>query len=93
MDYDDLIESITPDTYRNMLTAIETGRWPNGDKLTDAQREHCMGAVIAWGERFLDEKDRVGYIDRGVKEEGEVCDTHTHDEPSTVRFVGNETRH
>jgi uncharacterized protein YeaC (DUF1315 family) len=93
VDYDDMIDSITPETYQTMLRAIETGRWPNGDRLTEAQREHCMAAVIAWGERHLTEKERVGYIDRGEKEEGEVCDTHTHDEPSAVRFVGNDTRH
>lgn len=89
MQYDDVIASITPEIYQNMLRAIETGRWPDGRQVSDAQREHCMGAVIAWGERHLPEHERVGYIDRGEKEEGEVCDSdHPHEhEEKPIRFV------
>lgn len=88
MQFDDLIASITPEIYSNMLRAIETGRWPDGRSVTEAQREHCMSAVIAWGERHLPVSERVGFIDRGVKEEGEVCASdHDHDDEAPVRFV------
>lgn len=89
MQFDDLIASITPEIYQNMLRAIETGRWPDGRSVTDAQREQCMTAVIAWGERHLSAQERVGFIDRGVKAEGEVCASdHPHeDDDKPVRFV------
>ena len=88
MQFDDLIASITPEIYQNMLRAIETGRWPDGLLVTEAQREHCMTAVIAWGERHLPPEQRVGFIDRGVKEEGEVCASdHNHDDERPIRFV------
>jgi uncharacterized protein YeaC (DUF1315 family) len=91
MQFEDLIASITPDIYQNMLRAIETGRWPDGRTVTEAQREHCMTAVIAWGERHLPSHERVGFIDRGVKAEGEVCASdHDHDdahEEKPIRFV------
>lgn len=93
MQFENLIASITPEIYQNMLRAIETGRWPDGRTVTEAQREHCLTAVIAWGERNLPEHERIGYIDRGTKEEGEVCASdhdHEHEnehEEKPIRFV------
>jgi uncharacterized protein YeaC (DUF1315 family) len=73
MDYQTLIDSMTPELYRRMVSALELGRWPDGRALTPEQREHTMGAVIAWGEAHLPPEQRVGYIDRGRKD-GERCD-------------------
>ncbi|MBD2858983.1 YeaC family protein [Spongiibacter sp. KMU-158] len=80
MDFKKLIDNITPEIYQALRRAIEIGKWPNGDVLTAEQREHCMSAVIAWDSRHQPEQDRVGYIDKGSKEEGELCDDdHSHD--------------
>ena len=38
-----------------------------------------MEAIIAYDARFVSESERVGYIDRGSKADGELCD----DEPQT----------
>ncbi|MBN7797991.1 YeaC family protein [Parahaliea mediterranea] len=73
MDYRQLIDSMTPEVYRDLKRAVELGKWPDGRRLTPEQREHCLQAVIAWGQRNLPEGERVGYIDRGHKA-GEVCD-------------------
>ncbi|TDG11936.1 DUF1315 family protein [Seongchinamella unica] len=73
MDYQQLIESMTPEIYQNLRRAVELGKWQNGQKLTPEQRQHAMQAVIAWGERHLPETERVGYIDKGHKA-GDSCD-------------------
>lgn len=73
MDYHQLIDSMTPEVYRDLKRAVELGKWPDGRRLTPEQREHCLQAVIAWGQRNLPERERIGYIDRGHKA-GEVCD-------------------
>ena len=72
MDYQQMIESLTPELYRSLRRAVELGRWPDGSRLTPEQREHAMQAIIAWGERHLDATERVGYIDRGRKA-GDTC--------------------
>jgi len=96
MTLDELIASITPETYANLQRAVELGKWPDGTRLTPEQRANCMQAVIAYGERNLAAEERVGYIDRGVKEEGEVCgddhshaDTHdhAHEQEKPVKFL------
>ena len=73
MDYQTLVDTLTPEMYRRFLHALETGRWPDGSPLTAEQREHTMQAVITWGEANLPEHERVGYIDRGHKA-GELCE-------------------
>lgn len=78
MNFKQLLESITPDTYASLKRAVELGKWPNGDRLTAEQRELCLQAVIAYDMRNKPEHERVGYI--APKEhthcggEGEVAD-------------------
>ena len=73
MDYKQLIEAMTPEIYQSLKRAVELGKWPDGRPVTQAQREHAMQAIIAWGETHLSEPERVGYIDRGRKA-GDTCD-------------------
>ena len=67
MDYQQAIDSMSPEVYGNLKNALEKGRWPDGRTMTPQQREHTLAAVIAWGQRHLPESERVGYIDRGKK--------------------------
>jgi len=78
--YVETIKGMGRDVYDRMLTALSTGRWPDGRPVTEEQRQHCMGAVIAWGEMNLPPEERVGYIDKGHKE-GDQCD-----EPQPLRW-------
>lgn len=77
LNFDSLIDSITPETYDSLKKAVELGKWADGTRLTREQREHVMSAVIAYGERHLAEEQRAGFIDRGTKEEGEICDDNS----------------
>ena len=62
MDYLQLIDSLTPQTYQRLAQAVELGRWPDGSLLTEAQRAHALQAIIAWGERHLPPEQRIGFI-------------------------------
>lgn len=75
MDFDAMIKSITPEVYENLKRAVELGKWNDGTPLTKQQLETCMQAIIAYDHEHLSESERVGYIDRGTKEEGEVCES------------------
>lgn len=86
MDFNALIDSITPETYAALLKALELGKWADGNRLTQEQKEHVMQAIIAYGEKNLAPEQRVGFIDRGSKDEGEVCDDSSHtDKP--IKFL------
>jgi uncharacterized protein len=87
MNLQHLIEHITPEIHRNLKRAVEIGKWPDGRALTAEQRELSLQAVIAYEAKHLAEHERVGYIDRGPKEEGEVCDDdHAHTEEQPLQF-------
>jgi uncharacterized protein YeaC (DUF1315 family) len=74
MNFHELLNSITPTAYQNLKLAVEIGKWPDGRPLTAEQRELCMQAVIVYEQKNLAEHERTGYIDRGSKREGELCD-------------------
>lgn len=67
MDYQSLIDQLTPDVVARLRQGIETGRWPDGQAVTPEQREYSLRAVIAWEQLHLPEEERVGYIDKGSK--------------------------
>ncbi|WP_439107534.1 YeaC family protein [Congregibacter sp.] len=67
MDYQSLIDTLTPDVIARLRQGIETGRWPDGRPVTPEQREHSLQAVIAWEQQHIPEAERVGYIDKGRK--------------------------
>lgn len=75
MDFQKLIDSITPDIYESLKQAVERGKWPDGRKLTAAQREHSMQAVIAYDLRHKPEDQRVGYV---PPKKTEPCGTNKH---------------
>ena len=83
MNYQEYVDSLTPEMIARLRRGVETGRWPDGRALTPQQREHSLQAVIAWEETHLPEHQRVGYIDPGSK--GEAPSTARAE--STLRWV------
>jgi len=69
----DVVRYMDPEIHMNMKTAVELGRWANGERLTSQQLENCMQAIIAYEQMHLPEHERVGFIDRaGLKKT--LCD-------------------
>lgn len=77
MQYEQLAEQLKPEVYQSFKRAIEIGKWPDGRVLTAEQKALCMEAVIAYEFKHVDERERVGYIDKGSKADGEMCDDDT----------------
>ncbi|AYF87402.1 DUF1315 family protein [Pseudomonas sp. BN415] len=57
-----LISNITQDVYESLKLAVEIGKWPDGRKLTQEQKELSLQAVIAWELKHLPEEERTGYM-------------------------------
>ncbi|HLV76982.1 MAG TPA: DUF1315 family protein [Marinobacter sp.] len=74
MTYEELIERLDPNVYRNLKQAIELGKWPDGRAMSPRQREISLEAVIFYEQKHdVPEEQRVGYLDRGEKA-GTACD-------------------
>ncbi|RRJ84630.1 YeaC family protein [Aestuariirhabdus litorea] len=67
MSFKELLANITPEIYRNLRSAVELGKWPDGRRLTPEQRQHCMQAMIAWEQLNLPEEERSGYMEQQCK--------------------------
>jgi len=61
MNLQQLLNSITPDIYQQLQKAVETGKWPDGRKISEEQRSLCMQAIIAYDQRNP-ESERTGYV-------------------------------
>ena len=69
MDYQQLLNRLSPDIVDRLRRGVETGRWPDGTALSNAQREHSLQAVIAWDSRHRPAGERVGYVHKGAHKE------------------------
>ena len=58
----EMIENLTPDIYESLKLAVEIGKWSDGRKLTQEQRELSLQALIAWEVRNVPEDQRIGYM-------------------------------
>jgi hypothetical protein len=87
MNFDKLIENMTPDIHQALKRAVEIGKWPNGKELTQEQRALCLEAVISYDNKFLSEEQRVGYIHRGKKAEGAMCDDDTKEQDKPLKWT------
>jgi len=86
MDLQEILQFVNPEVLAALRRAVELGRWEDGTRLEPAQRELCLQAVIAYEARELPPQERTGYIDRGSKAQGELCDAPST-EPEVVRIV------
>ncbi len=68
----DMLRNISPEVYESLKLAIELGKWSDGRKLTQEQKELCMQAIIAWEEDNLPEEQRTGYMSQTCKSQIKV---------------------
>lgn len=59
MNIDDLINSMTPEVYQRLVTAVELGKWPDGVALTAEQKENSLQLVMLWQTRHNHNPDHM----------------------------------
>ena len=47
-DFIKMIDNINSETYGSLKQALELGKWPDGTRLSQEQKEQTMMAIIAW---------------------------------------------
>ncbi|WP_339411983.1 YeaC family protein [Pseudomonas sp. EA_35y_Pfl2_R5] len=80
------IENITPEIYQSLKLAVEIGKWPDGRKLSQEQKELTLQALIAWESHNLPEEERIGYM--GPQE----CSSKSEPVPNLL-FKSSDTLH
>ena len=82
----EMIENITPDIYQSLKLAVEIGKWPDGRKLTQEQKELSLQPLIAWELHNLPEDQRTGYMGE------QACEPHAEPIPNLL-FKTSDTLH
>lgn len=54
-----LVDQITPSIYDSLKTAVELGKWDNGDKLSEEQLENSLQMVILYEAKNLKASERI----------------------------------
>ncbi|WP_227429666.1 YeaC family protein [Psychrobacter sp. I-STPA6b] len=93
MDKQQVLDTLTPELVEKFRTAVELGKWADGRRLTDEQRQTCMQAVMIWEHEHLPPEERIGYIHKPVDDSGatvgEECDVeHDHHYPNLPNPTG-----
>lgn len=57
MQPEQLVENMSESLYLRLREAVETGRWPDGQPLTDTQRNDSMTLVMLYQARKLDQTE------------------------------------
>ena len=83
MEYLKVLENLNPTIYEQLKQSLEIGKWPNGELLTERQKEIVMQALIGWGDIHLPAEQRIGYIDKGEKEKSRNDDASSDLDSST----------
>jgi uncharacterized protein len=62
MNIQQMVSAMTPQVYARLSQAVETGKWPDGQPLSESQRETSMQAVMLYQATVLksDEHMTVG---------------------------------
>ena len=48
----DYAKSISPELYQRIQQAVETGKWLDGEKLTEQQKAHSLQLLMAYQSQF-----------------------------------------
>lgn len=50
-DIDAMLAAMTPEIYQRLVTAVETGKWPDGVALSPEQKANSLQLVMLWQSR------------------------------------------
>ncbi|EGA66948.1 YeaC family protein [Vibrio brasiliensis] len=93
MDAEQLINAITPEAYERLLFAVETGKWPEGNALSQQQRDSCMQAVMLYQSKHNSDAQHMTVAQGGeisFKSKAELKKQFQHGQEDIVRVNPND---
>lgn len=84
MNFERMIEQLTPQMYEGLKRGVELGKWPDGRPLSAEQRELCLEAILRFEARHnVAPEQRTGHIDR----HGCGSDQHGEAQGDSIKWV------
>lgn len=88
MNFTALVQAMTPDTYEKLAEAVATGRWADGNPMTDTQREHSLQLVMAYQAQVLKSQElfTIGADGQMIQKSKAELKKQFETQPSIARF-------
>lgn len=61
------LENMTPAIHQALRQSLELGKWPDGRKMTEQERDAGLQAIIVYEHEHLPENQRIGYMPQSCK--------------------------
>lgn len=85
-----MVASMTPDVYKNLRQAVETGKWPDGKPLDENQKAVCQQAVMLYQSKVEKSNEHMTIDSNGNivhKSKRELLQELKHPEANTQTIV------
>ncbi|WP_105199782.1 MULTISPECIES: YeaC family protein [unclassified Pseudoalteromonas] len=92
MNIDQLVQSITPEVYERLQYGAATGKWPDGNPLSEQQKEQTVQLVMLYQAKVLksDEQFTVGADGQLVQKSKKELKQQFKAENEIARFSEND---
>ena len=87
MQFDELMQALSPERYKALCRAVELGKWPDGRILGQEEREISLQLLIAHDAKFKARQDRIGYVPAEKLLECEHDGDHHQDHPDSQNVI------
>ena len=61
--FEEKVQQLSPDMYRRFKAALEQGKWPDGQQVSEAQRATLTQAIIIFDNAHLPQGQRIGEME------------------------------
>ncbi|WP_166423133.1 DUF1315 family protein [Paraglaciecola sp. 20A4] len=87
-----LLKSMTPEVYQKLLQAVETGKWLDGNPLTDSQKDTTMQVVMLYQAKVLksDQHMTIGEGGEIVQKSRQQFKQELNEKNTIARFTEND---
>lgn len=88
MNFTALVQAMTPETYEKLAEAVATGRWADGNLMSELQREHSLQLVMAYQAQVLKSQElfTIGADGQMIQKSKAELKKQFETQPSIARF-------
>lgn len=88
MNFNALVQAMSPETYEKLAEAVATGRWADGKVMDEAQRAHSLQLVMAYQSQVLKSEElfTIGADGQMVYKSKAELKKQFQTQPSIARF-------
>ncbi|MBZ9611031.1 YeaC family protein [Rheinheimera maricola] len=88
MNFTALVQAMSPDTYEKLAESVATGRWADGNIMSETQREQSLQLVMAYQAQVLKSQElfTIGADGQMIQKSKAELKKQFETQPSIARF-------